>query len=66
MNIEFFLNIVILFYIWQWLAFCFDKSTKLTIANFLQKNTNEKKIHEVSEKIWLSPPRIQIESDSSR
>ena len=30
------------------------------------KNKSEKKIHEVSEKIWLSPPSIQIESDSPR
>ena len=64
-NIDFFLNIVILFYVWQWLDFCFDKSTKLNIAKLLQKNTSEKKfyVHEVSKKIWLSPPSIQIVSD---
>ena len=57
-----------LFYNWQWLAFCFDQSTELNIANFLQKNTSYKYFyfHEVSEKIWLSPPSIQIELDSSR
>ena len=62
MNTEFFLNIVILFYLLQWLAFCFDKSTKLNIAKFLQKDTSEKKFY-VSEKIWLSLPSIQKELD---
>ena len=41
----------ILFYICQWFAFCFDQSTELNIAKFLQKNTSEKKmyIYEVSD-----------------
>ena len=38
MNIKFYLNIVILFYIWQWLAYCFDQSTELNVAKFLQKS----------------------------
>ena len=62
-----YLNIVILFYIWQWLAYCFDQTIELNIAKFLQKNTSAKILyfHEVSEKIWLSPRSIQKESDSS-
>jgi hypothetical protein len=44
MNIEFFLNIVNLFYICQWLAFWFEKSTKLKITKFLQKRQMRKKI----------------------
>jgi len=37
MKMKFYLDMVNLFYIWQWLAFCFDYSTELNIANFLQK-----------------------------
>ena len=68
MNLKFYLNIVILFYIWQWLAYRFDQSTELNIAKFLEKTASEKILyfHEVSQEIWPSPRSIQIESDISR
>ena len=60
---------IIEFFFWNFIlhlaVFCFDKSTKLNIAKFFQKDTSEKKFC-VSEKIWLSPPSIQKELDSSR
>ena len=45
-----------------------DKSAMLNIVKFLQKTQVKKKfnIHEVSKKILLRPPSIQIELDSSR
>ena len=68
MNIKFYLNIVILFYIWQWLAYCFDYSTELNIAKFLQIKHKWKNIiflWSIRENLAKSPQSIQIESDSS-